>query len=218
MQYEILQEDIYTVTRWWWIRHASVALASAYIYGHTDLACDCSDVTTFAALVAHLPVPGVVVCSHLSRACQTFARLAAAGWTAPKPLIEAAFAEQAFGAWEGATWEGLRAAADPHYTAFWTSPFTVRPPGGESFLDVVTRVRRAITRLSCTHVGHDIVAIAHAGSIRAALALALDLTPVQVHAIAIEPLSVTRLDCLGEIWQVQGINVLYDGGNTSAKM
>ncbi len=195
-----------TTTRWWWVRHAPVAWGGVYIYGHTDLACDCSDVAAFAALAARLPVPAVVVCSHLRRTHQTLAALTAAGWTATAPLVEPAFAEQAFGAWEGLIWDELR--ADSYAMAFWAAPFTAHPPGGESFLDVAVRVRTAVARLLRTHTGHDIVALAHAGSIRAALALALDLTPEQAHAIAFDHLSITRLEHDGATWKVREVNAI----------
>ena len=198
------------VTRWWWVRHAPVALG-AYLYGHTDLTCDCSDVVTLTALAARLPVEAVVVCSPLSRTRRTLEALLAAGWTVSnsEPLVEAAFLEQAFGAWEGVAWCELQKASNPQYATFWASPFTVRPPGGgENFLDVMTRVREAISRLADKYTGHNIVVIAHAGSIRAALALALDLTPEQVHTVAVDPLSLTRLEHVGAIWRVQEVNAV----------
>ncbi len=165
----------------------------------------------FAALAAHLPVPAVVVRSSLSRTRHTLEALIAAGWTEVAErliVVEPAFTEQAFGAWEGVAWD--QAASDPCYKTFWLYPFTVRPPGGgESFVDVMTRVRAAVRRLSSEYAGRDIVAVAHAGPIRAALALALNLTPEQVHAIAVDPLSVTCLEQRGTTWQVRRINTGY---------
>ena len=195
-----------TMTRWWWVRHAPIAWGGVYIYGATDLACDCSDDAAFATLAARLPaMPAVVLCSALRRTHETFAALAAAGWNAPAPLVEPALAEQAFGAWEGLKWEDVHAGAEGR--AFWTSPLTLRPPGGESFLDVVARVRGVVERWAGKAAdSSDIVVLAHAGSIRAALTLALDLTPGQAHAIALAPLSLTRLDHVARNWRVEEIN------------
>ena len=171
--------------------------------------CDCSDVVTFSALAARLPVKAVVVCSPLSRTHHTLEALIAAGWTASETLVESAFIEQAFGAWEGVAWCEIQKASNPHYATFWASPFTVRPPGGgESFLDVMTRVGEAVSRLSDQYTGNNIVVIAHAGSIRAALALALNLTPDQVHTIAVDPLSITCLEYIDGTWRVYTVNSL----------
>lgn len=198
-----------TLIRWWWVRHAPVAWGGVYIYGHTDLACDCSDGAAFATLAARLPAaPAVVLCSALRRTHETCAALTAAGWNAPAPRVEPALAEQAFGAWEGLRWEEVQTG--PEGAAFWASPFTHRPPGGESFLDVVARVQGVVERLLREQSGSDgvdIVALAHAGSIRAALSLALDLTPGQAHAIALAPLSLTRLDHVCGNWRVEGVNI-----------
>ncbi len=197
---------MHAVTRWWWVRHAPVAFG-AYLYGHTDLTCDCSDVVTLTALAARLPVQAVVVCTPLSRTRRTLEAITAAGWTASDALVEAAFMEQAFGAWEGVAWCELKKSSNTDYATFWDSPFTVRPPGGgESFLDVMARVSKAISRLSHQHAGHNIVVIAHAGSIRAALAIALNLTPEQVHTLAVDPLSITCIEYSGTTWSVQSVN------------
>jgi len=56
------------------------------------------------------------------------------------------------------------------------------------------RASAAIDRLTAANGGRDIVAVAHAGSIRAALALALDLDPWRGLAVQIDNLSLTRLE------------------------
>lgn len=197
------------MTRWWWVRHAPVEWAGVRIYGHTDLDCDVSDRAAFAGLAAGLPRDAVTVRSHLARTLRT---AEAIGFV--PTVIEPHLAEQAFGDWEGATWDGLREAGDPYLDGFWRSPFEVPPPGGESFLDVVKRVRAVIARLTEAHAGRDIVVVAHAGTIRAALAVALDLTPEKVHAVAVDPLSLTRIDhahtdgdWLGGHWTVRAVNL-----------
>lgn len=195
------------MTRWWWVRHAPVAWAGVYIYGHTDLDCDTGDGQAFATLAARLPAGAVAVRSHLGRTRRTAEAIAAAGLTLAEPLIEPGLAEQGFGVWEGASWNGLAEAKDPHLDAFWAAPFETRPPGGESFRDVIARVAEVVGRLTADHPGRDIIAVAHAGSIRAALTVALGLTPDQAHAIALEPLSLTMLEHAADTWTVRGVNV-----------
>src|SRR3954466_13556265 len=84
------------------------------------------------------------------------------------------------------------------------------PPGGESFAEVCARVRAGVERLTDECRGRDIVAVAHGGSIRAALALALALDPQAVLAFAVENCSVTRLDYLdgpsGSGWRIGTVN------------
>ncbi|MBF0563154.1 MAG: histidine phosphatase family protein [Alphaproteobacteria bacterium] len=195
-------------TRFWWVRHAPVAWAGVRIYGRTDVDCDVSDGGAFASLAARLPHGAVVVRSHLDRTRRTAQAVAAAGYALPAPVIEADLAEQGFGNWEGDTWDDLFARNDPHLATFWQDPFRVAPPGGESFLDVAARVSTVITRLATDHPGRDIVAFAHAGTIRAALMLALDLTPDKANAIVIDPLSLTRMEITDGMWAVRTVNGL----------
>ena len=66
--------------------------------------------------------------------------------------------------------------------------------------------------LSEKHAGQDIVCVAHAGSIRAALAAVLGLTPEAALAFTIDTLSLTRLDLIdspaaGHGWRVGPVNL-----------
>jgi alpha-ribazole phosphatase len=47
--------------------------------------------------------------------------------------------------------------------------------------------------------------VSHGGPIRAALALALDLSPAAALRFAIEPLSVTRIEAVGSGWRVMSV-------------
>jgi alpha-ribazole phosphatase len=79
---------------------------------------------------------------------------------------------------------------------------TGRPPGGESFAEQITRVAAAIDDLP----GGNVVLVVHAGTIRAALALALELAPNTALRFVIDPLSVTRIDRLAGGWRIGAIN------------
>jgi alpha-ribazole phosphatase len=73
------------------------------------------------------------------------------------------------------------------------------------------RVHSAITRLSKTHRGRDILAVTHGGTIRAALALALDLAPETALSFSIDNLSLTRIDHIPgpggrRLWRVGTVN------------
>jgi broad specificity phosphatase PhoE len=94
--------------------------------------------------------------------------------------------------------------------SFWYATADERAPNGESFADLVVRVGAAIARVNEAHQGRDIVAIAHGGTIRAAIAIALGLPPRGGFAFMIDNCSLTRLDHYqgqeGSGWRVTMIN------------
>ena len=166
------------VTRWWWVRHAPVPNPEARCYGQLDKEADCSDAALFAAQARLLPRNAVWYASNLRRAIMTAEALAAAGAAMERLNVEAALAEQSFGDWQGMTYAELgEMHGESHH--FWLVPPAKRAPNGESFLDLYERATAAIARLTERHRGQDIVAVAHGGTIRAALGLALNLGPEQ---------------------------------------
>lgn len=199
-----------TVTRWWWIRHAPVTETKGRIYGATDPNATIENPSAYRALDAMLPKDAVWVTSHLKRTKQTAAAIAEAGGRRIEPLEEPDLGEQSFGAWHGLTYDEVNAFADSH--RFWLAPATHRPPDGESFADLTIRVSRVIHRLTDENAGRDIIAVAHGGSIRAALGVALELTPEDALKFATENLSLTRLDHHaasgghGPVWCVTWMN------------
>ena len=50
-------------------------------------------------------------------------------------------------------------------------------PGGESFMDLYNRVKDAIDRITIEAAGKDVIAVAHGGTIKAAVGLALGDQP-----------------------------------------
>ena len=202
----------HTVTRWWWVRHAPVIGVNGRIYGQDDLEADCSDAARFRALAANLPEEAIWIASHLKRTHQTMAAIRAVrGIPHPPPIVAADIAEQHFGDWQGLTYAELEARRDGAYHRFWHAPAVERPPNGESFADVVARVEKAVTRLSVAHVGRDIIAVAHGGTIRAALAAALGLDPERALGFEVGTLSITRIDLIdgpgeGAQWRIHCVN------------
>lgn len=194
-------------TRWWLVRHAPVPCPHSRIHGQLDVACDTSDEEDFRQLVARVPSYATLVESGLMRCRQTAGALEAAGLVLPPPLIEPDLAEQNFGRWQGKSWMELEAAKDPDLEAFWQDPAHNRPPDGESFADVCARVARVMERLTREAAGRDVLAVVHAGTIRAALAMALKLDPAQALSFAVQPLSLTRIDGTPEGWRVECVNV-----------
>lgn len=202
------------VTRWWLVRHAPVPNMQGRLYGSSDVACDTSDRAAFEALAAKLPADAVWLTSHLGRAKETARAIKAAGLNAPEPEIEPEIREQDFGQWQGLSWAEMEAKEPDAYRAFWESPARSAPPGGESFADMVARTAGVLERYNCTHAGRDIVAVCHAGSIRAALAHAMGLSPEGGMSVVIDTLSLSRIDHVeggllrgkGAAWRLVAVN------------
>ena len=196
-------------TRWWWVRHAPVREDGGRIYGQKDLGCDTSDRLVFEAVGKILPRNAVWVSSNLKRTHQTADAIWAAGFPKPSAMPHvAAFAEQHLGQWQGMN----RAAflASRPVGSHWFAAIDEPAPGGESFMDLYNRVRSAIERIGGEHAGRDIIAVAHGGTIKAAVGLALGNQPEKGLAFDIDNCSVTRLDHLASAghggWRIPMVN------------
>ncbi len=177
------------------IRHAP-ALHGGRLCGRTDVPADCGDAARIAAVRAALGAADRIVVSPALRCRQT----AAALWPdLAAPETDAALWEQDFGDWEGRAFAELPdlGALPPAALA------THRPPGGESFADLYARVGPALMRAA---TGGRVAVVAHAGVVRAGLALALGDVAAGL-AFEVAPLSVTRLRSLaGGGWLVASVN------------
>jgi alpha-ribazole phosphatase len=200
-----------SVTRWWWVRHAPIRDAAGKVTGQLDVDADCSDLERIAGIAAVLPEGAVWLSSPLRRARQTIEALQiACNVKGSGVIVERDVTEQDFGDWQGRTYAELEATEADAYKKFWIAPGTTRPPGGESFADVMMRVARAVERRSQEHPDADIVAVGHGGSIRAAIAQALGLGPARTLSLQVDSLALTRLDRIadhsGVSWSIGCIN------------
>lgn len=200
-----------TTTRLFLVRHALVEpSARLTMYGAMDVGLCQLALTQEAAayrwLAARLPQPARWCVTPLSRTRATAAAIFAAGY--PEAALETHpdLIEQRLGEWEGLPHEVFaeRLRQRPH--PFWSIAAGERPPGGESFADVLARVGPALDRLVAEEAGRDVVIVAHGGSIRAAVAHAMGIAPEAVLAFSIKNLSLTRLERVGAIWRVAAVN------------
>ena len=202
------------VTRWWFIRHAPVVGVTGKIYGSDEVDCDTSDDAAFKILAEMLPGDGVWLTSHLSRAKLTAEAIATAGLKYTTPIVERNLGEQNFGDWQGSSWDQMEASDPSAYSKFWEEPARNAPPGGESFSDLIDRTADIIESYTSRHPGKDIVAICHGGTIRAAVAYVLGLSPEMGMSFSIDTLSVTRFEHVyggllrgkGSNWRICSIN------------
>ncbi len=211
-QHQSLGENDFTRTRWWWVRHAPVRSSGGRIYGQSDIDCDTGDAFAYDALARILPRGAVWLTSHLQRTTLTADAIwRSPHWDEPSRATQIrAFAEQDLGVWQGMDRASFMKGRVAEPGSYWFGPAEEKPEGGESFVDLVDRVRPAIAEQTRAHAGRDIVAVAHGGSIRAAIAVALNLSPQAVLAFGIENCALTRLDhykgANGEGWRVVMIN------------
>jgi len=132
-------------------------------------------------------------------------RETAAAWSLPVALDER-LAERCFGAWEGRPWEELWPTApaavrsDP---AAWAA-FT--PPGGETLTEVAARVGACVRELTAVP-GRRVLAVTHAGPLRLAVGLALDLPGERALGLGADHGAAAVLARWGEDWLLERLNV-----------
>lgn len=175
----------------WLIRHAPVA--DGLLSGRRDAEA-LVDPAAARALAQALGRPGRLVSSPALRCLQT----AAALWPELRAETDARLWEQDFGAWEG------RAPADlPDLGPLSPEALAAAAPhGGESFADLVARTLPALEALA---TGGTVAVVAHAGTVRAALARATGHAPGAL-AFQIAPLSLTRITAAPAGWSVACVN------------
>ena len=194
-------------TEWWLVRHAPTINPGKTVYGSLDLDIELPSPQAFEALAAMLPADPVWMISNLSRTRKTLdGILAARDIQSAEVHVEADFAEQHFGDWEGRpsadVWAEIRDAEKSWHA-------DIKPPGGESFSEVAARVRAAALGWSEKFAGRPVVAVLHSGSIRSFLSTAMGDAPVEALSYAVDTLSVTRCDYFGpDSWRVGFVNRL----------
>ena len=200
------------VTRWHFVRHAPVIGAESLLYATPDEPADCSDRAAFQFLAGFLPQKApLLLSSGLQRTNATAEAIRAAGWQAEDPILEPRLAEQYYGVWHGKKLRDIAAMrTNPPHKHWWSSAEDL-PEGGESFRMQYERVAAAMDEWSARAQGRDIVAVAHGGTVRAALAHALGLDLERALTISCANLSVTRMDHvpgdgLGGDWRVVYVN------------
>jgi broad specificity phosphatase PhoE len=198
-------------TRFWLIRHALVDENSrAILYGVMDVPlCETTlaeQGPMYAALARRLPRPAAWKITPLSRTRRTAEAIFAAGYPAVDPVVEPDLIEQSLGEWHGLEHAELppKLANPPH--PFWHLNGTEKPPGGESMTEVIARTGAALERLSIEHQGEDVVIVSHGGTIRAAVAHALNVPVDHALHLSIYNLSVTCMERHPEGWRVVCVN------------
>ena len=182
------------------IRHTAPAIAAGVCYGQADVAPAQSFAREAAAVRAKLAGVAADICfsSPLSR-CSRLAE--ALGH--PAPHHDPRLQELDFGAWELQPWAAIpRAELD-----LWGQEYVDRaPPGGETFRALHARAAAFLRELAGMHTAGAVLAVTHAGVIRALLAEVLGLPLQDSFRFHLDYGGVTRLDLGGAAAAVGYVN------------
>lgn len=143
-----------------------------------------------ASRIAALPRPPVAVyASPLERTRETAAPIAKA--LGLRVQTDRGLLEADVGEWTGEELKKLMKGPEWPVVQRWPSAF--RFPGGESFTELFTRAHDTVLRLSAAHPGETVVAVSHADTIRAAVAMTAGLPLDLFQRLVIAPCSISAL-------------------------
>jgi len=189
------------------VRHGAVVGAETRRFiGHLDVPLSARGERQSAAQAERLrgTALSAVFTSDLARARRTGEILAAPhGLT---PVVVPALREMAMGRWDGLTAEEIR-AREPGAFADWMSRVGEFPfPGGESVPDLAARAWPAFEAIVAAHAGRALAIVAHGGTNRALLCLALGLGLGRLLALGQDygALSLLERDAAG--WRLARLN------------
>jgi broad specificity phosphatase PhoE len=189
------------------VRHGDVEAAPGLCLGQTDAPLSAAGFGAMQQLAATWTgrAPRFLFTSDLKRAQQAAAVFAAR--FAIEPLIDARLREVDLGQWDGKRWEEVMGSDAARYE-HWANNWVIQEaPGGESFADVIRRTGAWLSSLLAS-TGHDdlVLAVAHAGSIRALLCHALGLPPARAFALTIDHAHSARVRTRNGQFEVSYVN------------
>ncbi|MEV5980984.1 histidine phosphatase family protein [Streptomyces sp. NPDC052114] len=158
---------------------------------------DASGRTAAEAAAGSLPAPALVVTSGTRRCRETAAALGLAAADAPGDL-----AGPDVGRWRGRTLADV-SADEPENVARWLGEPDFGAGGGESVVDVCTRVERWLTATATATGDGPVVAVVEPEIVRAAVVHALGAPPSAYWRCDVAPLTVTELSGRSGRWNVR---------------
>ena len=189
------------------VRHGAVDAPAGMCLGHSDVPLSIEGFTSMQRLATSwdAAAPRFLFSSDLKRAQQS-AQVFAARF-AIEPLADARLREVDLGAWDGKRWDEIAAADGARYR-HWADNWVIQEaPGGESFADLIRRTGSWLSALlGSTREDDCVLALAHAGSIRALLCHALGLPPARALALVIDHAHASRVGYRGGQFEVRYVN------------
>jgi alpha-ribazole phosphatase len=156
--------------------------------------------------------PAAIYASDLARAWQTaqaiYQALASALVTesstpyipcAALPLIvEARLRELNYGAWQGLTYTEIAQRYPLEWERWIENPAKQAPPGGESLLQITSRVIATYQEICAAHPEETVILVAHGGSLQILTVYALGLPPERYWQIHLDIASYSELNVYPE--------------------
>jgi probable phosphoglycerate mutase len=143
-----------------------------------------------------------IYASPLERARETAAAIA--GEVGLGVAVDKGLLECDFGDWTGA--ELAKLSKLPEWRTVQRMPSAFAFPGGESFLDMQSRLADVVVRYRAKHAGEVVVAVSHADCIKAALATALGVPLDLFQRIMVGTCSTSVVTYSGEGAIVHAVN------------
>ncbi len=189
--------DTSAATRLILVRHGETALTAQRRYsGRGEIPLSASgreQAGAAAARVAEMaPTVDTVITSPLGRCRETAEIIAAAVGRVPV-VVERDLIECDFGEWEGLTFSEVHERWPDEMSAWLADP-SVAPPGGESFRDVTTRVRRAASAIFATYPRRTVVLVSHVTPIKLILRDALAASDAFLHRLFLDAAGISLID------------------------
>lgn len=125
--------------------------------------------------------------------------------------------EADFGAWEGLALPEI-AARWPELLAVWREdPTHIRPPDGETLAELQARVVDVLHDLQARHPAGQVGIVAHGGTIRAAIALALGTDMSLFRRVRLDNCSISIIRAEGEQYTLMHMNDICHLGDRAPR-
>ena len=184
------------MTSFWWIRHAPVIGNNQRCYGNNEVECDLSDINSFKKLSNILPHNTNVFTSNLSRTIKTLNATLKHGYKFKRHIKDDRIEEQNLGDYTGMKYQELYRLTKKFNISDnnWLLKASHVPPGGESYINLVTRVTSFIEEMLISYKNKSIVIFSHGGPIRAAISYAINYKNKEVIPLDIENTRITLIE------------------------
>jgi broad specificity phosphatase PhoE len=192
------------------LRHGQTPLSVQKRYaGVSDVPLTEIGVDQAAAAAKRLASAGIgaIVSSPLQRAVRTAEEVAAV--TGVPVVTGEGLRETDFGAWEGLTFAEVRERWPAEMTSWLADP-AVAPPGGESFVEVNTRVTEALHRVLTSQARQNVLIVSHVTPIKTLVAAALLAPPAALYRMHLDVAALCEID-----WYADGPAVLRSFNDTA---
>jgi len=196
------------VTRLLLLRHGRTAWnAQGRYQGQTDVPLNPAGRRQARRLADRLQSEAIdaLYASDLQRAWQTAEAVVRAHGLSVEP--EPRLREISFGAWEGKTHDEIEAQDAQALHQWYDDPVRTAPPGGETLKAVVQRVQEAYEDLLKHHAEETVALVAHGGTLRVLLCIALEVDPANYWQFNFDEASCSQIDIYD---QGAILNVLND--------